>query len=80
MPRIPPLLAQAVLVGAIAVGTAWTWLHLTSARYLTPGGVIVCTAIAVVVALAVEAAVRRARAGRPRRAHARPAQPKEPAA
>lgn len=80
MPRIPPLLAQSVLVAGIALGTAWTWLTLTRARVLSPGAVIVCTAIAVVVALAVEAAVRRARAGRPRRAHARPAQPKEPAA
>lgn len=76
MPRIPPLLAQAVLVGAIAVGTAWTWLHLTSARYLTPGGVIVCTIIAVTVALLVETVVGRARHGRPRRAHARPSKPK----
>ncbi|WP_157865104.1 hypothetical protein [Streptomyces prasinopilosus] len=72
MPRIPPLLAQAVLVGCTALATAWAWLTLTRARVLSPGAVIVCTVIAVTLALAVEAGVRRIRHGRPRRAHARP--------
>lgn len=73
------LFAQAVLVAGIAVGTAGAWLHLTSARHLTPGAVIVCAFASVVAALLVEEVVRRVRRGRPRRAHARPAQPKEPA-
>lgn len=71
MPRTPPLLAQAVLVGAIAVGTAWTWLHSTGAHHLSAGAVLACTFISVTVALLVEAGVRRVRRGRPRRAHAR---------
>jgi uncharacterized protein YybS (DUF2232 family) len=71
--HIPPLLASSVLVGAIACGTAWAWLTLTQARILSPGAVIVCTAISVAVALAVEHAARLVRRGRPRRAHARPA-------
>jgi hypothetical protein len=70
--RISPLLAQSVLVGGIALGTAWVWLTLTRARVLTPGAVIVCTVIAVAAVLAVEAAVGRVRRGRRRRAHARP--------
>jgi len=70
--RIPPLLAQCVLVGGIAVGTAWGWLTLTATRRLSPGAVIVCTFIAVLLALAVEAGVERVRRGRRRRAHARP--------
>jgi len=72
MPRIPPFLAQAVLVGALAVGTAWAWLHLTGATHLTPGAVLACTFLSVAAALLVEAGVRRVRRGRPRRAHARP--------
>ncbi|AKZ60753.1 exported protein of unknown function (plasmid) [Streptomyces ambofaciens ATCC 23877] len=70
--RIPPLLAQAVLVGGIALGTAFGWLTLTESRALSPGAVIVCTLISVALALVVETAVHRARRGRPRRAHARP--------
>jgi predicted Co/Zn/Cd cation transporter (cation efflux family) len=70
--RIPPLLAGSILVGAIALATAWTWLHLTGARTLSPGAVIACTAVSVAVALALEHAARRVRRGRPRRAHARP--------
>jgi hypothetical protein len=70
--RIPPLLAQCALVGGIALGTAWAWIHLTDSGTLSPGAVIVCTAISVALALAVEAAVEAVRRGRPRRAHARP--------
>jgi hypothetical protein len=76
MRRIPPLLAQCVLVGAIAVGTGWAWLALTEARRLSPGAVIVCTVIAVALALAVEAGVDRIARGRRRRTnthHARKA-------
>ena len=75
MHRIPPLLAQILLVGVIAVGTAWGWLALIGARVLSPGSVIVCTVIAVALAMAVEAGWRRARRRRQqiaRRAHARP--------
>lgn len=76
MPRIPSLLVQAVLVGAIAVATSGIWLHLTTTRQLTPGGVLICTILTVMLAPIVEAGVRRVRHGRPRRAHARPAKPK----
>jgi cytochrome c biogenesis factor len=69
--RIPPILAQAVLVAAIAVASSGIWLYLTSAQDLTPGGILICTILTVAVAPAVEAAVRRVRHGRPRRAHAR---------
>jgi len=69
MPRIPPLLAQILLVGGIAVGTAWGWLALIDARVLSPGSVIVCTVIAVAVATAVEAGWRGARRRRQRTAH-----------
>jgi hypothetical protein len=72
MRRIPPLLAQSLLVVATSVGTAGAWLTLTNTRALTPGAVIVCTVIAVALALAVEAGVARLRRGRRRRAHARP--------
>lgn len=76
MHRIPPLLAQSMLVGAIACGTAWTWLTLTSRHVLSPGGVIVCTIVSVTVALVLEHACRLVRRGRSRRAHARPVPPK----
>jgi hypothetical protein len=66
--HIPPLLTHTVLLAGIACGTAWTWLTLTTSRVLSPGAVIVCTAVSVAVALAVEHAVRRA--------HARPHTPK----
>ncbi|QBJ94475.1 hypothetical protein D0Z67_29340 (plasmid) [Streptomyces seoulensis] len=69
--RIPPLLAQSVLVGVIAVGTAWGWLTLIGARVLSPGAVIVCTIVAVALAMAVEAGWRAVRYHRRRRAHAR---------
>lgn len=75
MPRIPPLLAQILLVGVIAVGTAWGWLALIGARVLSPGAVIVCTVIAVALATGVDAGWRRARRHRQRtarRTHARP--------
>jgi hypothetical protein len=70
--RIPPLLAQSALVGGIALGTAWAWIRLTDSGTLSPGAVIVCTAISVALALAVEAAIEAVRRGRPRRTHARP--------
>ncbi|MFF9287563.1 hypothetical protein [Streptomyces griseosporeus] len=70
--RIPPLLIQCALVGAVALTTAVAWLRLTGSRALSPAAVIVCTVIAVVVSLAVEHLVRLVRRGRPRRAHARP--------
>ena len=72
MPRIPPLLAQAVLLALIACATAWAWLHYTGAAYLTPGAAIVCALASVAVEMAVESVVRWARRGRSRRAHARP--------
>lgn len=75
MLRIPPLLAQIILVGVIAVGTAWGWLALIGARVLSPGSVIVCTVIAVALATGVEAgwrAVRRRRQRTARHTHARP--------
>jgi hypothetical protein len=74
--RIPPLLAQSVLVGGIALGTAWAWIRLTDSGTLSPGAVIVCTAIWVALALAAEAAIDAVRRGRPRRAHARTARSK----
>lgn len=49
MPRIPPLLASCLLVAFIAGVTAWTWLALTRNHVLSPGGVIVCTGISVVL-------------------------------
>jgi hypothetical protein len=70
--RIPPLLAQSVLVGGIALGTAWAWIRLTDSGTLSPGAVIVCTAVSVALALAAEAAIGAVRRGRPRRAHAQP--------
>lgn len=70
--RIPPLLAQIILVGAIAVGTAWGWLTLIGARVLSPGSVIVCTIITVALATVVEAGCRAVRRGRRRRTHAQP--------
>lgn len=73
MHRIPPLLAQCLLVGGIACAVAWTWLTLIHARVLSPGAVLVCTAVSVALALVVEHGVRRIRHGRPRRAHAQPA-------
>jgi hypothetical protein len=76
VPRIPPILAQAVLVAAVAVGTYWGWLSLTRAQVLSPGAVIVCTAVTTLAVWAMEAVVRHARRGRPRRAHARPTKPK----
>lgn len=72
MRRLLLLFTECVLVGGIACATAWGWLTLTEARALSPGAVIVCTLISVALALIVEAAVHRARRGRPRRAHARP--------
>ena len=74
MHRIPPLLAQILLVGVIAVGTAWGWLTLIGARVLSPGSVIVCTINAVALATAVEAGWRHACRRRrriARRAHVR---------
>lgn len=65
------LLAQCVLVGAIALGTAWAWIRLTDSGTLSPGAVIVCTAISVALALAAESAIGAVRRGQPRRAHAR---------
>lgn len=72
MHRIPTPLAQCALVAGIAAGTAWAWLYATGQHTLTAGAVIACTLISVAVALALEAAVRWVRRGRPRRAHARP--------
>ncbi|MEV8248133.1 hypothetical protein AB0R01_30820 [Streptomyces rochei] len=72
MRRLPLLLTECILVGGIALGTAYGWLTLTKSRALSPGAVIVCTLISVALALVAEAAVHRARRGRPRRAHARP--------
>lgn len=72
MPRIPPILAQCALVGAIALTAAWTWLRLTGSRTLSPGAILACTVVSVAVALAVEAVALRTHRGRLRRAHARP--------
>lgn len=76
MHRIPTPLAQCALVAGIAAGTAWAWLYATGQHTFTLDAAIVCAFIAVVVALVVEAAIRRVRRGRPRRAHARPTPPK----
>lgn len=77
MPRIRALLADCVLVGAIACATAWTWLYLIGAHALTAGSVIVCTIVSAVANLAVESAVKQVRRRRrPYRLHARPAAPK----
>jgi len=70
-PRMPAWLAECRLIAAIAVVTAWAWMYLTGQYTLTVGAVITCTVISVTVCLAVEAAVRHVRRGRPRRAHAR---------
>jgi hypothetical protein len=70
-PRIPTTVAECIPVAVIAAGTAWAWLYLAGARTLTVGAVIACAAITVAVDLALEAAIRRVRRGRPRRAHAR---------
>ncbi|MET8585672.1 hypothetical protein ABZX39_33115 [Streptomyces collinus] len=75
MLRIPPLLAQILLVAVISVATAWGWLALIGARVLSPGSVIVCTVIAVALATGVDAGwrhVRRRRQRAARRSHARP--------
>lgn len=72
MRHVPPLIAECILVGAVALATAWTWLTLTDTRTFTAGGILACTGISVAVAMTVEAAVKRLRRGRPRRAHARP--------
>ncbi len=77
MRRIPPLLVECVLVGAIALGTAWTWMAATGTRVLTVGAVIVCTLVSVALAFAVEAVIKHARRGRPRRAHAAPPKTRE---
>lgn len=76
MRRIPTTLAECVLVAVIAAGTAWAWLYTTGQRTLTVAAIVTCTVISVVVALVVEAAIRRLRRGQPRRAHARPVPPK----
>ncbi len=65
------LIGQCVLIAVIALATAWGWLHATCQHALSPGAVVACTAISVVIALAVESAARRIHRGRPRRAHAR---------
>ncbi len=77
MPRIPPLLAGCILVGAIAATVAGIWLYANGARSLSAAAIVACTAISVVIALAVESAARRIHRGRPRRAHARPATSRE---
>lgn len=71
MRRIPTPLAECALVAVIAAGTAWAWLYATGQRTFTVGSAVACALISVVVALVVEAAIRRVRRGRPRRAHAR---------
>lgn len=76
MSHIPPLLARAVLVAAVAVATAWAWLALTRAQVLSPGAVLVCTTVFTAVVWGVKTAVRQVRAGRPRRAPVRSAKPK----
>jgi membrane protein YdbS with pleckstrin-like domain len=76
MRRIPTPITECALVAVIAAGTAWVWLYFTGQHTLTVGAVIACTLVSVVVALVVEAAIRRARRGRPRRAHARAVPPK----
>lgn len=65
------LIVQCAFIAGIALATAWVWLHATGQHALTPGAVVACTVISVVLALAVDAAVRQVRRGRPRRAHAR---------
>lgn len=71
MLRVPPLLAECVLVGAIALTTACTWMLLAGTRTLSVNAVILCTLASVALAFAVEAIVKTIRRGLPRRAHAR---------
>jgi hypothetical protein len=70
--RIPLVIAECALVAAIAAGTAWAWMYFTGSWTLTFGSILACTAITVAATHVVEAAVRRVRRGRRRRAHARP--------
>jgi hypothetical protein len=59
MPHIPPLLAECILTGAIAIATAVVWIYTTGR--LAPGAIVLCAAISVTGSLAVEAAVREIR-------------------
>lgn len=55
MPRIPPLLADALLAGAIATAIAVIWIY--PAGGMGPYAVVICTVVYVAVSFAVPAAV-----------------------
>lgn len=55
MPRIPPLLADALLAGAVATTVAVVWIY--PAGGMDSGAVAICTAVYVAVSLAVPAVI-----------------------
>ncbi|WP_069766007.1 hypothetical protein [Streptomyces sp. LUP47B] len=59
MPRIPPLVADALLAGAIALTIAVVWIYTVGP--ISPAAVVICAGAAVIASLAVEAAVREIR-------------------
>jgi hypothetical protein len=69
MPRIPPVLADALLAGAIATAVAVVWIRAIGP--LSRSAVVICAAAAVLASLAAQAAAgeirRRRRAPLPRR-------------
>jgi len=59
MPRIPPLVVDALLAGAIALTIAVVWIYTTGdISYLA---VVICTVVYVAASFAVPAAVREIR-------------------
>nr|WSZ21191.1 hypothetical protein OH837_48970 [Streptomyces canus] len=54
MPRIPPLLADALLAGGIALTIAVVWIYTVGP--ISPSAVVICAALAVLASLAAQAA------------------------
>lgn len=54
MPRIPPLVADALLAGAIALTIAVVWIYTVGP--ISPAAVVVCAGAAVIASFAAQAA------------------------
>lgn len=54
MPRIPPLIADALLAGGIALTIAIAWIYTIGP--ISPSAVVICAGAAVIASLAVQAA------------------------
>lgn len=59
MPRIPPLLADALLAGGIALTIALVWIY--PAGGMGSYAVVICTVVYIAVTSALKAAVREVR-------------------